>query len=182
MHIHAHGTGVSRGFTALELMITIIIAALLLTAGVPSLREFSDRQRLKSAVNALHYDLLLARAEAVHRRATVVACPGSPETGCLETANWSLGWMVFEDHNGDRQHQPDEPLLRLGQSEGRVRITGSAGRTDVRFFPDGSAPGSNGRIGFCGSGGPATARKLVISNIGRIRRDLFPEIDPSACA
>jgi type IV fimbrial biogenesis protein FimT len=60
-------------------------------------------------------------------------------------------------------------------------IHGSSGRTSVRFFPDGSTPGSNGSITFCGLGGPGQARKLVISNLGRIRRDTAPDLDSDLC-
>jgi len=62
-----------------------------------------------------------------------------------------------------------------------MRILGSAGRADIRFFTDGSAPGSNGSITFCGPGGPAQARKLIISNLGRIRRETVPDLDLAKC-
>jgi len=169
------------GFTVLELLITLTIAAILLVTGIPSLQSFSDRQRMKAAVGTLHNDLLLARSEAVFRGMEVIACPGDRATGCAGSSDWSDGWIVFGDANGDRERQPDEALLRHGQWFERLRITGSAGRTGVRFFPDGSAPGSNSSIWFCGMDGPAQARRLIISNAGRIRRDLGLDIDPELC-
>lgn len=183
MSIHAHGTGIRRpdGFTALELLVTVSIAAILLLTGLPALDGFTQKQRLKAAIGALHNDLLLARSEAVNRRLAVVACPGEPVSGCAGTIDWSLGWIAFADANGDRRKQASETLLRHDQRSGGVRILGSAGRSQLRFYPDGSAPGSNGTISFCGPAGPAQARKLVISNVGRIRRDFAPEIDPARC-
>jgi len=178
MGIHGHGTGICRGFTLLELLVTLTIAAILLVLGVPSLREFSAEQQLKSAVGNLHNDLLLARSEAVLRNSIVVACPGYGGSGCSGAAD---GWLVFEDVNGDRQYQLDEPLLRRGQVFEDLLISGSSGRTAIGFFPDGSAPGSNSSIAFCGAGGTSRARRLVISNVGRIRRDSYPQIDPSDC-
>ena len=74
-----------------------------------------------------------------------------------------------------------ENLLRHGQPHGSVVIHSPANRPHVRFFPDGSTPGSNASIGLCGRGGPQHARRLVISNIGRIRRDTFPAVDPAHC-
>ena len=169
------------GFTVLELLITLTIAAILLITGIPSLQSFSDRQRMKAAVGTLHNDLLLARSEAVFRGGEVIACPGNRTDGCADTSDWSDGWIVFDDRNGDQAHQPGEPLLRHGQWFERLRITGSAGRPRIRFFPDGSAPGSNTSIWFCGMDGPAQARRLIISNAGRIRRDLGTGIDPALC-
>jgi type IV fimbrial biogenesis protein FimT len=177
MDIHGHGTG----FTVLELLVTLTIAAILLTAGVPSLQQFTHRQHMKAAVGSLHNDLLLARSEAVFRNLEVVACPGEPAAGCTGGIDWSRGWIVFGDDNGDRQRQPSEALLRHGQWFERMRIRSSSGRSSVRFFPDGSAPGSNGSIAFCGGGGPPQAWRLVVSNVGRIRYEEYPEIDPAGC-
>lgn len=177
MDIHGHGTG----FSVLELLVTLTIAAILLAAGVPSLQQFTQRQHMKAAVGSLHNDLLLARSEAVFRNFEVVACPGEPAGGCTGGTDWSRGWIVFGDASGDRQRQPSETLLRHGQWFEHVRISSSSGRSSVRFFPDGSAPGSNGSIAFCGAGGPPEAWRLVVSNVGRIRRAEYPEIDPAAC-
>ena len=177
MTIHAHGTGT----TVLELMATLAIAAILLALAVPSYDSFTNRQRMKAAVAALHNDLVAARSQAVYRRSVVQACPGVPAAGCSGGSDWTGGWIVFDDENGDRLHQDNEPLLRHGMPHASVAIHAPASRTELRFFPDGSAPGSNASISLCGRGGPEQARKLVVSNIGRIRRDTFPAIDPGRC-
>jgi type IV fimbrial biogenesis protein FimT len=177
MKIHAHGTGA----TVFELMVTLSIAAILLATAVPSYETFTNRQRMKAAVNGLHSDLLAARSQAVYRNAVVVACPGAPASGCVGGSKWTDGWIVYEDSNGDRQFQEEENLLRHGQPHGSVAIHSPANRPDVRFFPDGSTPGSNASIGLCGRGGPQHARRLVISNIGRIRRDTFPAVNAALC-
>lgn len=177
MKIHAHGTGT----TLLELMATLSIAAILLAMAVPSYESFSNRQHMKAAVSALHNDLVAARSQAVYRNIVIQVCPGSPAGGCSGASEWSNGWIVFEDTNGNRQRQEGETLLRHGMPRETVAIHAPPSRTELRFFPDGSAPGSNASISLCGRGGPERARKLVISNIGRIRRDTFPGIDPALC-
>ena len=83
--------------------------------------------------------------------------------------------------SGDQQRQEEEFLLRHGMEHAAVEIFSPDSRKILRFFPDGSTPGSNGSISLCGRGGPEHARRLVISNIGRIRRDLFPGINPDFC-
>lgn len=183
MNVHGHGTGQKppSGFTALELLITVSIACILLLTGIPSLTQFSRQQKMKAAIGQLQNDLLMGRSEAVTRNVSTVACPGRPATGCTGGSDWTGGWIVFADLDGDQQRQAGEPLVRHGQPFENVRILGSAGRRGVRFFPNGSAPGSNGSITFCGTGGPPEARKLVISNPGRIRRDTATNIDPVKC-
>jgi type IV fimbrial biogenesis protein FimT len=183
MRIRGHGTGIShtRAFTVLELLITLAVAAILLLTGVPSFKKFTQRQQMKTAVNALQQSLLLARNEAVHRNAAVVVCPEDSEGSCTGNRDWSRGWIVFPDLNDDRERQEGETLLHHEQRPAVVSIASSRGRTSIRFRGDGSAPGSNARIGFCGPAGPPGARKLVISNVGRIRRDLYPDIDAEDC-
>ena len=184
MGIRSHGTGIRRqtAFTVLELLVTLTIAAILLVTGAPALQQFTWKQHMRAAVGNLHNDLLAARSAAVFRSESFVACPGDPRPGCSDSTAWIRGWIVFPDLNGDRRRQPDETLLRQGQVFEALSITGSRGRDHIRFLPDGSAPGSNSTIGLCGFGGPGQARKLVISNVGRIRRDLYPGIDPGRCA
>jgi type IV fimbrial biogenesis protein FimT len=183
MRIHSHGTGhsLAAAFTLLELLITLSIASILLLIGVPAFQNFTLEQQMKAAIGSLHNDLMVGRSEAVHLSTRVVSCPGSPATGCSDATDWSDGWIVFADSNADRQHQTDETIVRHGQGFENLQIHGSAGRTDIRFFPDGSAPGSNSSITFCGLSGPEKARKLVISNMGRIRRDSAADMDTSRC-
>jgi type IV fimbrial biogenesis protein FimT len=181
MSRHGRVEKLTRAFTVLELMIVIAVAGVLLAAGIPALQSFTQKQRMKAAVATLQNDLLTARSEAVHRNQSVVACPGEPLAGCIGITDWSAGWIVFSDRNRDRQRQHSEPMVRHGQGFHNLNIFSSQGRTEVRFYPDGSAPGSNSSISFCGPGGPAEARKLVISNLGRIRRDLIPNLNPAFC-
>ncbi|NCF63549.1 MAG: pilus assembly protein FimT, partial [Gammaproteobacteria bacterium] len=51
----------------LELMITVVIAAILLISGVPSFQRFSQRQHMKAAVIDLQNDLTMAKSEAIYR-------------------------------------------------------------------------------------------------------------------
>ena len=180
-HGHNRASRLQCGFTVLELMITVSIAALLLVTGIPSFQNYSQQQHIKAAVTSLQNDLMIGRSEAVHLNARVVSCPGTPENGCTGDTEWSDGWIVFADSNADRQRQPDEAIVRRGQAFENLRIVSSTGRTDIRFFPDGSTPGSNGSITFCGLGGPGQARKLIISNLGRIRREMAPDMDTVNC-
>lgn len=175
------GVPLANGLTILEILVTLGIAAILLLAGIPTFSDFTLRQRMNAVVNSLHSDLNLARGQAIHRFTTVTACPGNPQDGCVGGSDWSGGWIVFSDLNDDRQRQDTEPLSRHGHGDERITILSAASRPDVRFFPNGSAPGSNGSISLCGPRGPAHARKLVISNLGRIRRDLAPDLDESRC-
>jgi type IV fimbrial biogenesis protein FimT len=175
--IRAGGTG----FTVLEMLLVLTITAILLILGIPALQSYEMRQRMSAGMNLLHTQLALARNEAIRFNAQVVACPGNVASGCSDAADWSEGWIVFADRNGDRRHQQTESVLRVEPGLEQMVIRSSSGRTNLRFYPNGSAPGSNSSITFCDQRGPANARKLVISNTGRIRREEAPEINPGNC-
>jgi type IV fimbrial biogenesis protein FimT len=159
------------GFTILELMITVSIAAILLVIGVSAFQNYGAQQRMNSAISALHSDLIFARSSAIHLDVQVIACPGNLTEGCSGATDWSNGWIIFSDINTDRRRQQIEPLLRHAQGAEQMAIRGSAGRTTLRFYPNGSAPGSNSSILLCDRRGPEFARKLILSNLGRVRRE-----------
>jgi type IV fimbrial biogenesis protein FimT len=176
-YVHGHGTG----FTVLECLIVICILAILLIQGVPALRDYGLRQRMSASMHALHGHLAMARNEAVRLNSDVIACPGSPPTGCLDEGHWDTGWFVFEDLNGDRSFQDSESVMATEPGLANIAIRSGTGRRFVRFRPNGSAPGSNGSISFCDQRGPVAARKLVVSNLGRIRREPMPELALTFC-
>jgi type IV fimbrial biogenesis protein FimT len=61
----------TRGFTIMELMVTLAIMALLLVLAVPSFNAFLARGRLSGAAEGLAQDLQLAKSEALRSNADV---------------------------------------------------------------------------------------------------------------
>jgi len=60
-----------RGFTLVELMVTIAIVGLLLVLGVPTMRGVIENGRIRTAAESWQYGLTLARNEAVRRNARI---------------------------------------------------------------------------------------------------------------
>jgi prepilin-type N-terminal cleavage/methylation domain-containing protein len=59
------------GFTLIEMMVTVAVAAILLTVAIPSFTQMIDKKRLESAAENLYADLQFARAEAIKRNKTI---------------------------------------------------------------------------------------------------------------
>lgn len=175
--IERHGSG----FTVLECLIVISILSILLVQGVPALRDYGLRQRMSAAMHALHSHLAMARNDAVRFSVDTVICPGQKVSGCRGDSNWDSGWMVFQDLNGDHDWQAGERLLAVEPGLEHIMIRSNGGRRYVRFVANGSAPGSNGSISFCDLRGSAAARKLVVSNLGRIRRESATDTRADFC-
>jgi type IV fimbrial biogenesis protein FimT len=171
----------SRGITALELLVSMVLAVILTLAGAPALREYGLNQKMKSAVAMLHSDLRMARTDAISLNTWTIACPGTAVTGCARESQWAGGWLVFADMNGDRKWQATEPLLRQAMKVEGLSLLSAASRRQIRFSPGGSAPGSNASIVLCDGRGIQKGRKLVISNSGRIRQSDLESSDAKRC-
>ena len=76
-----------RGFTLIELMVTLTLLGVLLGIAIPSFRDFVATQRVKSAAFDLAAALLLARSEAVKRNSDVTVAP-------VSGTDWTTGWTV----------------------------------------------------------------------------------------
>ncbi len=124
---------------------------------------------MKTAMDSLQTDLNLARRRAISLNVQTVTCPSSADDTCSGNSDWQNGWIVFTDMNTDRQRQAGEPLLKQSAAVEFINISSSVSRSYVRFYPNGSAPGSNMTIRFCDDRGAQYAGKISVSNSGRIK-------------
>jgi type IV fimbrial biogenesis protein FimT len=60
-----------KGFTLLELLITVTVLAIIMAFGVPNLTGFFEKQRVTGAAQAFLSDIQYARAEAIKQNARV---------------------------------------------------------------------------------------------------------------
>jgi type IV fimbrial biogenesis protein FimT len=85
----------ARGFTLVELMVTIMVLVVLVSVAVPSF----DNIRLSSRLSSYSTDLVagsqLARSEAIKRNAAVTLCASSNGTACATNGQWETGWIVI---------------------------------------------------------------------------------------
>lgn len=90
------------GFTLIEMMITITVAAILLAVAIPSFQTTINNLRVVTQTNELVTDLILAKSEAIKRGAPVSACVrNAAGTGCAGAGTWDTGWLIFTDANSD---------------------------------------------------------------------------------
>ncbi|NCF61153.1 MAG: prepilin-type N-terminal cleavage/methylation domain-containing protein [Gammaproteobacteria bacterium] len=101
------------GFTLYELMITVMVVAVILTFGIPNLRQYTLNSRMTGTANDLHAAFMMARTEAAHAKSNVTICASADPTGtgtCDGT--WNQGYVVFIDNDADRARGAGEAILR----------------------------------------------------------------------
>jgi type IV fimbrial biogenesis protein FimT len=107
-----HG-GRARGFTLIEMLMTIAIAAILLTIGIPSFRYVTNANRIAGELNGLLGDLQFARAEAIKEGRTVTVCVSNDGANCANSTTWQSGWIVFSDPTNVGVVDAGETILRV---------------------------------------------------------------------
>ena len=84
-----------RGFTMIELMVTIAVLAILMAIAAPSFTNVIRKNDVSAANNALLADLSYARTEAVNRHVTVSLCPSLTGNSCSSSTSYETGWIVY---------------------------------------------------------------------------------------
>jgi len=153
---------------------TMAIAIIVLTIGVPSFQASISNNRKTTAVNDLTTALSMARSTAITRRQQITVCKSNDGAICNTGAgsgDWTQGWMMFTNPNGDTVLDAGEELLRVhGKLPGNGSFIGNNNVVNrVSFSPQGLARGSNGTITYCDSRGATKASALVIAVSGQVR-------------
>ncbi len=164
-----------RGFTLVELMVTLAVAAVLLTVGVPETINFLMTNRLATQSNDILVSVSLARSEALKRASNVVVCSSSNGTSCSGSNDWENGWLAFADTDGDNTLDGGEPILTVMQafSPGTKVEVGSPAINRFAFLGNGLPnPVAGGNILICDSRASTADRigkRQIQVNAGRIR-------------
>ncbi|MEO8367131.1 MAG: GspH/FimT family pseudopilin [Pseudoxanthomonas sp.] len=164
-------TRMRDGFSLVEALTVLAIAAILLLIGVPSYAGLVESQRASSAMHLLTAHMASARSTAITYRIPTVVCPSDRAGGCRSDGDWSQGWLMFFDADGNRQPDSRQDILRDENApiHPSLRIVSSAGRTQLRYLPDGRSAGSNLSVRLCRE--DKLLAQVIVNNTGRIRSE-----------
>ncbi len=168
----------SKGFTLIELMVTVTLVAIALALGVPSFTTFQRNAELTSAANSLIATINATRGEAMKRgmRAMMVPADG---------ANWNSGWVAFVDKNQSQAYEvgSDITISTGDPSPAYLSVTGNgpAGDTTPYIMYDASGYSKVKGGGFgaltltiarndvAGNALAKQTRRIKIASTGRLR-------------
>jgi type IV fimbrial biogenesis protein FimT len=135
----------SKGFTLVELMVTIAVLAILLTLGVPSFTAVINNNRLAAGANEFAAALQHARMEAMRRNTRVIVCRSDDQVSCSAGSEWRA-WVVFVDRDRDgvadaASGTTATEVIRVGALPAPVMAKVSTNVVSSRIFfrPDGRA-------------------------------------------
>ena len=183
-----------RGFTLLELMATITVAAVILMLAGPSLNDFMRKQRVITSVDSITSAIGQARSIAIATNSYVTIAPVD------STAGWSSGIRVFSEGqspNGTYDAKADRllgqydamPTMMDVAFKSTANISGStSSQTSLTYSPVGytvTAPGKVAQVNatfvvtFKDHNPPS--RAVIINALGRART-CDPAVDTTCVA
>lgn len=168
-----------KGFTLIELMVTISIGTILMMIATPNLISYRRNAELTSASNTLVSSINAARGEALKRGLSAMVVPTA------NGSNWNTGWVVFVDVDSDRTFNSTVDTLVFTQAalSSSISMTGngvasgsspavifdSSGYPKTRTGGFGAATLSITRTDTSITSDPSQTRRVVISITGRTR-------------
>lgn len=166
-----------RGFTLVEMMVTIAIVGLLLVLGVPTLRGVIENTRIRTAAESWQYGLSLARNEAVRRNVLV------------QFVSSASGWVVSTMdntvlHSGSGQEGAVNLAVAITPNNA-TRVTYNAFGRVVDPNPDLSPPITAVDIESANPPGLSSYRplrlQLLAGGVSRLCDPALATTDPRAC-
>lgn len=151
-----------RGFTLVELLVTLAVLGVIVGMAVPSFSEMlrSNHAQLQSGLLAKTFNY--ARSEAIKRGSAV-------RVSALSNGNWHLGWRVWVDRNGNNSFDQGELLTLTPAWDGSEQLTSAT--TTVTFSSGGALAGVTGGTGAfsynAGSSYCRFNRDITVNAVGR---------------
>ncbi len=169
----------SNGFTLVELMVTLAIAIILLSVGIPSFTGTIENSRLTTAANKLITATNLARSEAIKRGVRITTCKSSNGSSCAASGDWAQGWITFTDEDNNATYSSaTETLLRVeGALGNNLTFTGDTNIEDyISYVGGGQSQLSTGdgggfqtgTLSLCDDRTGNYGKDIALSSTGRL--------------
>lgn len=157
------------GFTLVELLICLTIAALLFAAALPATQDWVSSHQRRTAAHDLLAFFAYSRQQAIQHGNIITVCPLDDTGACGR--DWNTEISMFTDpFNSRKLAQEQRPLRILPPPKyGSLRVR-SLSSSYFQYRPDGRMHSNLGNVTWCpDSGDRQKAAHLIISRGGRIR-------------
>ncbi|NTS77162.1 type II transport protein GspH [Catenovulum sp. SM1970] len=158
-----------KGFTLLEVLISLAILFVCLSLGVPSLLNMQNTYMVDKQVITLKKQLNYARFQAIHLGTRVTVCPLDKFGKCQ--SNWKNGYSIFVDNQKMGLFTEESDLLLVkNQLSNNLSLKYNGGKKIV-FDSIGTLDSGSGTFQFCLPTDTKAiwSRALIVSLAGRVR-------------
>jgi type IV fimbrial biogenesis protein FimT len=162
----------SDGFTLIEMMVVVALAAVLVAVAAPSFSDFLSKRRVEGVAAELVTDLQYARSEAVARNANVSVTFG----GNCYVIHLSSATAASCTQAGGASVTPSAAMMKAVEiaNGAPVSVTRAASLSSFTFEPVLGAASNDvdavpGVVEVNGTGGRAWKLQLRVSTQGRVK-------------
>lgn len=160
----------SKGFSLIELMVTLAIAAIVLSVGVPSFRSVIMDGRLTTVANQFVTSVSLARSAAVRYQRNAFVCTSSnyddPIPVCTASTDWSNGWIVWVDKDRDAVTDANEIISVFAPLSDSSSFS-SLGTAGFAYNARGFSLSGGDELTLCDTRTAETGRLIRVNAVGR---------------
>lgn len=145
------------GFSLVELMVTIAVAAIVLSIATPSFTSIINSNRLSSAANEMVAAIQIARTEAVRLNRSITVCSSANGLDCTGAGSWVVldGAKLLRVSSFNAKVKSSAAIDQfIFRADGLARQTAASGllNSDFQFCIDTTSPAQNLRTVSIGSG------------------------------
>jgi type IV fimbrial biogenesis protein FimT len=166
----------SKGFSLLEILVTLFILSILLSLAIPSYRIFLHQSQDKIMRETLFRAIHLARSEAMSR--------GEAVSLGKNGKSWEQGIILFVDQKEDGSVENAEQIIvrfDAAKRRGVLHWRSALGREYLRMLPSGIAE-ENAAFWFCAEGESQSVWGVMINQAGKARLANNAEMKLFPCA
>ena len=156
----------TKGFTLLELVISLGIMAILLGLAISLNSNLIAYYRRDVAAKRLLSVLNATRSAAISRGQFVTLCPSEDKKTC--DGDWQHSLLIFIDTRADGNIARDNAILHIDNklAYGQLKLHAFPTSRYFRFAPNGFPDNQNGSFTFCYKN---KGWKVIVNRLGRIR-------------
>jgi type IV fimbrial biogenesis protein FimT len=158
-----------KGFTLLEMLVTLSIIAVMSALVFPVYTSFFSTAKSDVASAQLLRALAMTRSEAWVHGKVITLCGSRDHITC--TGDWTQGQIIFIDENHNGTVPDKQPVLYVfaGFSSALLHWRSSLNRDYVSITPSGQTDAEDGTFWYCENSAKLPAWAIRINQAGRAR-------------